>query len=909
MFKQFTDPSQNFIERRGSPLDAIFRPKSIALVGAKDTEGSVGKTLLHNLMTAGFTGKIYPVNPKRTSVFDLKCYPSLLEIPDSVDLVVIATPAKTVPDIISDAKKIEARGCIVISAGFKELGSEGRFLEEEILKRKGAKMPIIGPNCLGVMNPHSNLNATFARGFAKKGSLAFISQSGAMCTSVLDFSFQQNIGFSAFVSIGSMADVDWGDLIDYVGQDKETESILLYMETVGNARKFLSALREVALDKPVIIIKAGRTEAAAKACASHTGSLAGSDAVFDAAVERVGALRVFSISELFQMASILSKQPRTKGPRLTIVTNAGGPGVLATDAAVLNDLELTSLNRSTLDALNQLLPPAWSHGNPVDILGDADPERFKSALEIIKEDENTDGALVILSPQDMTDPTLSAEKVAECASFSGKPLLASWMGGKSVERGSLILSSSKIPTFEYPDDAAKAFSLMWKYSKNIASLYETPIGHLSLSTKVLTESKEREASRFIKDTSSTLLDESKSKWILSSYGIPVVETLTATTEDEAKEKAQKIGYPVVLKLYSTSITHKTDVGGVKLNLKSDDEVKKAFQEIYQSLKSLGQAEAFSGVTVQKMIRTRGFELILGSSSDPQFGPILLFGSGGELVEVYKDTTLSLPPLNAPLAERMMEKVKIFKALKGVRGRAPIDLERLKKIVTSFSEMISDNPRIKECDINPLLATEEGFFALDARVVLYPKEESNLPKLAIRPYPVEYIQEFEAKDGEKFLILPILPEDEPLLVEFHKKLSLESVRQRFFEFVSLDERTSHSRLLRICFNDFDREIAFVAKPKGKNEVVGAVRISKIRGENEGRMTMIIEDAYHGKGIGKALLKAGIEAAKKEGLEELHASILNENVGMIALCKKFGFTLTDSSQEKVLFARLDLKSSQA
>lgn len=897
----FTDPSQNIISRYPRALDAIFKPKTVALIGAKDDFGSVGRTILSNLIGASFQGTIYPVNPKRQEVLGVRCYPSISAVPEIVDLAIIVTPAATVPGIILECTKAHVRSCIVISAGFKELGDAGLKLELEAMQyAKAAKMPVIGPNCLGVMNPHFGLNATFARGMALPGNVAFISQSGAMCTSVLDWSFQERIGFSSFVSIGSMADVDWGDLIDYLGGDPATHSILMYMETIGNPRKFLSSVREIALEKPIIVIKAGRSQEAASAAASHTGSLAGSDEIFDAALRRVGVLRVDTIAELFQMASVLGRQPRPKGPRLAIVTNAGGPGVLATDAAIINGAELSAVEGKTLEDLNLVLPPAWSHSNPIDILGDAKPERYAKTMEILIKDPNADGVLVVLSPQDMTDPTATAEALQVFANFKDKPILTSWMGGTSVAKGVQILNQAGIPTFEYPDAAAATFAAMWRYSRNIEELYQTPKERLYVDAAL--DEKKEEMKAYILKSDKELLDEFESKNLLAAYGIPVVETVTASTKREAIDAADRIGYPCVLKLFSKTITHKTDVGGVKLNLKTAQDVEFAYTEIEKNVKEKAGIEHFQGVTVQKMIRLEGYELILGSTVDSQFGPTLLFGSGGQLVEVYKDRALGFPPLNRKLARFLMEKTKVYEALKGVRGRAPVDEKKLEEILVAFSEMILENPRIKECDINPILASPDGIIALDARVVLFDKDVKDLPTPAIRPYPTQYVKQEKLENGESILIRPIAPEDEPLLVNFHKELSENSIRQRFFEFVSLDKRVAHERLMRICFTDFDREIALVAEIKDK--IVGVIRLSRIPSTSDAQLTMIIQDDYHGLGLGTKLLKEAMTIAKKENIHTLYAEILDENGGMIKICEKAGFTFSNSSDSRIITAQANL-----
>jgi len=892
-----TDPSQNYIDRYPQPLDALFLPQSVAVIGAKDDAGSVGSTIMHNLKSGGFKGRIYPVNPKRKEVWGLPCYPSITAVPEPVDLVVIVTPAATVPALVAECVEAKVKTCIIISAGFKELGPSGIKLEEEILfHAHRGKMPIIGPNCLGVMNPLHGLNATFARGMALPGNLAFISQSGAMCTAVLDWSYREKIGFSAFVSIGSMADVNWGTLIDYLGNDPHTRSLLLYMETIGDARSFLTAAREVALEKPIIVIKAGRSQAAAKAAASHTGSLAGSDEVFDAALERVGVLRVNSISELFSMASVLSRQVKPRGPRLTIVTNAGGPAVLATDATVLNHAELAVLTDDTIAKLNGFLPAAWSKSNPVDILGDAGAETYAKTLEVLSKDENTEGMLVILSPQDMTDPTKTAEALAPYAHMTDKPLLASWMGGDAVSEGTKILNEARIPVFEYPDDAAKTFAMMWRYSQNIQSLYETAdLGHAGGFDNEESQAQQvQKLLESVREKKRTLLTEAESKQLLRCYGIPVVETHAAKTVEEAAALAKKMGFPIVLKLSSETITHKTEVGGVKLNLKSIDDVLAAFAEIKDNVARLAGIEHFGGVTVQRMIPPEGYELILGSSTDPQFGPVLLFGSGGQLVEVYKDSALAIPPLNNSLARRFMEKTKVYEALKGVRGRKAVNLAALDELLVNFSRLVVENRRIKECDINPLLVSGDFMVALDARIVLHDDDvaDSDLPRLAIRPYPLNYVVETHLKDGMPVILRPIRPEDERLIIDVHRELSENSVRQRYFEFMSLDERVAHERLIRICFTDYDREWTTVAEINSETgkKIIGVGRLFRVPGTRFARFAMIIVDKYHNLGLGTQLLEHLISIAKQENIEMIDARILSENAGMIKICQKLGFVIS-------------------
>lgn len=911
------DPAYDILRQNRQPLDAIFSPKSVAVIGATERQGSVGRTVLWNLISSPFGGTVFPINPQRHSVLGIKAYPRIADVPEKVDLAVIVTPAVTVPGVIRECVDAGVKGAVVISAGFRETGAPGIELERQMLEeaRRG-KMRIIGPNCLGVMSPRSGLNATFASTMARSGSVGFISQSGALCTSILDWSFRENVGFSAFVSIGSMADVNWGDLIDYLGDDPHTQSIVIYMESIGDAKSFLSAAREVALTKPIIVIKAGRTEAAAQAAASHTGALAGSDGVLDAAFRRCGVLRVDTINDLFNMAEVLAKQPRPKGRRLTILTNAGGPGVLATDALIRQGGELAKLAPETMAALNQILPTHWSHQNPIDILGDADPDRYARAVEIAAQDPNSDGLLVILTPQSMTDPTQTAEKLKavveanQNGSLQGKTLLASWMGGAEVAAGEAILNRAGIFTFPYPDTAAQVFNYMGKYSYSLRGLYETPI---------LPATSDREenpllASRLIdtvRQSGRTLLTEYESKQLLATYGIPVVETQVATTEEEAVAQADRIGYPVVLKLFSETITHKTDVGGVRLNLPDAETVRRSFAAIAASVAQKVGAEHFGGVTVQPMLNLEGYELIIGSSLDAQFGPVLLFGTGGQLVEVFRDRALALPPLNTTLARRMMEQTQIYKALQGVRGRAPVNLTALEQLMVRFSHLVAEQRWIKEIDINPLLASPEHLIALDARVVLHDLDtrEDQLPQLAIRPYPSQYVQPWMLKNGQNVTIRPIRPEDEPLMVQFHRTLSEESVYFRYFHMVGLKQRIAHDRLVRICFVDYERELALVAdyeNPEtGNHEILAVGRLSKQHGTNEAEFSMMVADRYQCQGLGTELLRRLVQIGQDENLDRITAEVLADNSPMQRVCEKLNFQISPSDDRSIVRAELEMQ----
>lgn len=893
-------------KHQGHALDCFFKPTNVAVIGATEAPGSVGRTMLWNLVSSPFGGTVFPVNPRRPSVLGIKAYRSIEDVPARIDLAVVVTPAASVPSIVASCEKMGVPAVLIISAGFRELGAPGVELEAQVqavAQRSG--MRIVGPNCLGIMNPGSGLNATFAKGAARPGNLAFISQSGALLTAILDWSLREQVGFSGFVSTGTMLDVGWGDLIDYYGSDPQTKAILLYMESISDARAFLSAAREVALNKPIIAIKAGRSEAAAKAAASHTGSLTGSDEVLDAAFRRCGVLRVRSIGELFNMAEILSKQPRPSGPGLTIVTNAGGPGVLATDELVASGGQLVKLAPETLAALDGVLPSAWSHANPIDVLGDADPERYSKALEIAARDPGSDGLLVILTPQDMTDPTLTAAALGKHAQL-GKPVLASWMGGAGVAAGSDILNRAEIPTFDYPDSAARAFCYMWRYTDNLKGLYETP--SLTDESRVAPATA-ADIIRQARAEARMLLDEDESKRLLSAYGIPTVETHVARDARDAVRLACQLGYPVVLKLYSRTLTHKTDVGGVRLNLKSDGEVEAAFVAIRNKVSELAGSEHFLGVTVQRMVKLPdAYELILGSSNDPQFGPVLLFGLGGQLVEVFRDRALALPPLNTTLALRMIETTKIYQALRGVRGRRAVDVAALAGLLVGFSRLVVEQPWIKELDINPLLASSEGLMALDARVVLHRSDvrEADLPRPAIRPYPSQYASAHRLRDGTELMIRPIRPEDEPAIAELHRQLSERSVRLRYFQPLQLGQRTAHERLIRVCFADYDRELPLVVERQSGEgaEIIAVGRLSRLPGQTSAEFSIVISDTWQHRGLGTELLRRLVAMARAEGISAVTADILPDNLDMRRICEKVGFQLRYRAGDSTVFAELPL-----
>lgn len=802
-----------------SPLDAFFSPTTVAVIGATEREHSVGRAIMTNMQTWGQTGTLVPVNPKHHTVFGSVCFSSVLEYPDRIDLAIIAIPARHVAFAMEDCAKKQIPAVIIISAGFKELGTEGKRLEEQVMNiARKSNIRVIGPNCLGVINPRIHLNASFARAKTLPGSMAFISQSGALCAAVLDWGEQQEIGFSVFASVGDMADVDWGDVIEYFGNDPQTKSMLLYMETVGDPRSFLSASREVSREKPIVVIKPGRSQEAAKAALSHTGALVGDDAVFDAACEWAGVLRVECLSQLFETAEALAWQPRPSGPRLAIVTNAGGPSVLATDAAVFSGVHLSSLSPETKDQLRLVLPPAWGGGNPIDILGDADSQRYKTAVDIVLKDPSVDGALVVLSPQEMTNATQTAESVLQMARQCKKPVLTSWMGGESVEEGRRIFSQNGIPCFAYPDDAARCFGIMWKQAKLFDDFHKPPRPY-PYSGFEESHKRKLQAQELLKNEQLlgiNILSEKTSKKLLKLYNIPVVETFAAKTQKEAVDIAEQIGYPIVMKIDSPSITHKTDVGGVFLDIRNANDLSRAFSNIQQNVRHACPDADFLGVTVQKMIEP-GIDVVIGCSSDPQFGPVILFGAGGEYVELFGDYSLSLPPLHSGSAKRMIEKTKISRAFSGFRGHEKISSVRLEDILIRFSEMIIELPEIFQCDMNPVRVSAHGCVCLDARIVLGEKRA-----MAVCSGYLQQYASTEEVEGEMVCIRPIRSEDAVALIDLHERLSASSSYIQALCHPLFEKQVVIDQILCMCWSHVSKRIVFVAE-RNNRELIAVVQL--------------------------------------------------------------------------------------
>ena len=881
----------------GANLDKVFKPKSIAVIGASETIGSAGYRIFRNLIGSGYDGVVFPVNSKRESVQGVQAYPSINEVPKIVDLAIIATPATVVCDVVEQCGIRGIKGILIISAGFKEIGPEGVAREQRLLElKKKYGLRILGPNCVGFIMPYLNLNATFAGSMPEKGSIALLSQSGAVCGAILDWAAAAKVGFSSFVSVGSMLDVDFGDLIDYFGMDIHTRSIVLYIESITDARKFMSATKGFARAKPIIVIKSGRFKEGAKAAASHTGALAGEDAIYEAAFRRSGVVRVMNIMDLFNCSSILAKQPRPMGPNIAIVTNAGGPGVLATDSIIEKGGKLATLSAETIEKLNKVLPTHWSHGNPVDIIGDGDEERYQKAIEICLEDKNIDGLLILCVPQVMADPQKLADRLVDIARKSTKPILTSFIGEASVYHAREILNRNNIPTYPSPDEAVESYMYLYHYERHLAQLYETP-EELNIQTPAHTEIIKKILDVAAKEKR-TLLNESEAKTFLELYGINTTTPMIAENENKAVKAAEKIGYPIVMKILSTQISHKSDVGGVVLDLRCADDVKTAFREMTKQAKEKLPNATILGVTIQKQVKNHGYELILGSKKDPVFGSVILFGLGGIYTELFKDRAIGFPPLNQTLAQRIIEKTKAYELLKGFRNVPPVDMKKVEETMIKFSQMLIDHPEIKEVDINPLIPQGNDLIAVDARIILDPEPEKH-PHLIITPYPTKYMKPITLKDGKKALLRPIKPEDENMWLEMFKTFSEETVRFRFFRII---KDTPHEVRTRYCNIDYDREIGIVAEMEenGKKRLLGVARlILEPARVDEAEFALVVTDERQRQGLGSEFLDYLIEIAKDKNLTKVNGVVLKDNYPMITLCreKNFKFSEGDPGEYKV------------
>jgi acetyltransferase len=885
-------------------VEKMFNPRTVALIGATDKVGTVGEATLKNLLIGKGKRSIFPVNPKHDTLMGVKCYPSLSAIQEHVDLAVIATPASTVPAVVEECGKAGVDGVVIISAGFREVGEAGAKLEEEIRQiRSKYGFRLLGPNCVGFARPSAHLNATFLKDNPELGSIAFISQSGALGSAILDWAMASHVGFSLFASLGSMLDLDFGDLIDFLGSDPTTRSIILYVEGIGNAKKFMSAARGFAHTKPIIVLKAGKQKTGAKAVQSHTGALAGDFEVYDAAFKRVGVVRVDEIGDLFNCASVLDSRRLPAGPRLAIVTNAGGPGVVASDAVADHGGELAKLSDQSMRTLNEHLPSYWSRGNPVDVLGDSDVARYGMALDTCLSDPNVDGVLAIFTPQAVMSSTELAEAVIRLSKDRHKPVLTVWMGERGVLEARKRFAENSIPSYPTPEQAVKTYMYMYRYRRNLDLLYETPEelpvdlmpphSHLKLIVR-----------RAIRD-GKLLLSQSDADKFLDAYNIPRLEGGFAKTPDEAVMIARRFGYPVVLKVVSQEIAHKSDVGGVVTGIASSERLADEFLKLVERVKIMKPDAHIDGAYVQKMAGAVDYELILGSKKDRDFGAVMLFGSGGIGVELFRDFSIGLPPMNQVLARRMMEDTTIYKALsRGLRNKPPVAMKPLEEIIVRLSSMVADFPEIAEMDINPLFVTEGKALAADVRILLdsaAPKDGSPYPHLMIMPYPTKYVVPYKLEDGTDVLLRPIRPEDEAMEAEFINTLSDESSRLRFFSTV---KNLPHTDLIRFCNIDYDREMAIVAEVKqgGRSREVGVSRLITEPDHRRGEFAVVVADQYQGRGLGRKLLDMLIGIAEDKHLESIYGVVLRDNRSMLSLCREMGFTLTPD--EELMKAELAL-----
>jgi acetyltransferase len=881
-------------------LNSIFNPQRIALIGVPADPNTMGGRTLRNLVSGGFRGVVYPVNPKHEAVIGIPCYPNVKSLPKTPDLAVITTNASIVPQIIEECGEAGIKGVIIMSAGFKEIGAEGKELENEvkrIVKKYG--MRVIGPNCLGIIIPGQNLNISFANSMPLAGSVAFISQSGALCTSVLDWAKTEKIGFSYFVSIGNTMDVGFGDLIDYFGQDPNTRSIVLYVESITFAQEFVTAARAFARKKPIIVYKAGRFPESAQAAASHTGAMASEDAIYDALFRRAGIARVYNIGNIFDFTDFIGRKRIPKGPNLAIVTNAGGPGVMATDHLMIRGGKLCQLTDETLKKLNDILPPHWSHNNPVDVLGDAPPALIAMATDIVINDPNVDAVLVITTPQIMTQPTETAREIIHISESTSKPIMANWLGGQSMREALALFNNSGVTAYQTPEQAVQAFMTMVDYSRNLEALFETP------KEVPLSFHYDRQALRekFINQVfpKQKILSVADAKALINAYGIKSTNPILVNSPEEAVKVANEIGYPVVLKIDSTEIIHKSDVSGVVLNLENDQILTAAYQNMIDKVNKRRPGIKINGVTVQNMIDTKdAVEMILGIKKDPIFGTVILIGMGGTEAELHHDQRLEFPPLNERLAHQMIESLKIYPLLKGYRGRSPKDINKLVEVMIRLSYLAADYPEIEELDINPIIVTANDVVALDTHVVIDEETLKNpVPQyshLILRPYPERYIKKVNLSDNTPILLRPIKPEDEPMWLELLSSCSKEAIYSRFrynFHF------ESHEIATQFCYIDYARELAIVAEieQEGHRKLIGVGRLIGDPDMETVEYAVLVTDSWQGKGLGKILTEYCTEIARASNFKRIFAETTKDNKAMILVFKKLAFHVEYDSDTNV------------
>lgn len=877
-------------------LKPLFAPKSVAVFGASDRQDSVGQIVFQNMLQGGFQGGLYPINPKHKKIQGVKAYASLAQIEETVELAVIATPAATVPDIIEQCGKHQVKAAVIITAGFGETGEAGKALERRVLETaQHYGVRLIGPNCLGVMRPEIGLNATFNKGSANIGNLAFVSQSGALCTAILDWAQTNDVGFSSVVSLGSSLDIDFGEILDYLISDTRTQSILLYIEGIRDARSFMSGIRAAARIKPVILVKVGRHAVASRAAMSHTASLVGSDDAFDAAVRRAGVVRVQTITQLFSAAKSLSCGFHPTGNRLAIVTNGGGPGVMATDCAADLGLVMADLSAETLEKLNQALPSTWSHGNPVDIIGDAQADRYRHAVQACLEDPGVDGVLTILTPQAMTKPLEAATAVIELSDRYRKPFLACWMGGAQVDSSRAAFNRARKPSFRTPEPAVEVFSYLSAYYQNQKLLMQMP-GPLSHHLEPDVEGARMIIEGALQERRK-ILSEMESKALLSAFHIPVAKTLVAHSPNEALLIAQQLGFPVAMKVNSPDITHKTDAGGVMLNLANAQAVRAAYHEIIENLRRNRPEARIDGISIEPMIvKPNGRELMVGVTSDPIFGPLITFGAGGTTVEVMGDRSVTLPPLNGFLVKDLIQRTHVAKMLGAFRHMPPADMQALQSVLLRVSEMVCELPMLMEMDINPLIVDESGALAADARVVVELRQPSadRYAHMAIYPYPTHLVTNWQLADGTDLVIRPIRPEDAEIEQEFVRNLSEEA---RYFRFMNSVQELSEAMLVRFTQIDYSREMALVAvaEESGREVELGVTRFAINPDGESCDFALVIADRMRGKGLGHKLMTALMDAARSKGLKLMEGEVLKSNTSMLKLMQRLNFSIENSAED--------------
>lgn len=878
-------------------LSKFFEPASVAVIGATEREGSVGAQVLRNLREGGFKGAIYPVNPKHERIQGLTCYRSIGDIDHPVELAIIVIPSRAIPQVLRQCGEHGVGAAIVLSAGFAETGKAGLERQNEIVDiARTYDIPLVGPNCLGVIRPRVGLNATFSKSQVKPGHVALVAQSGAFCTALLDWADTEGFGFSAVASLGATADVGFGEVLDYLALDPETRSILLYVEGVTNARSFLSGLRVAARLKPVIVVKSGRNESGTRAAVSHTGALIGADHVFDAAVQRAGAVRVKSVSQLFAAAHLLASGTRVEGPRLAIVTNGGGPGVMAADRAQDLNVPLAELASASIAKLEEVLPAHWSHSNPVDVLGDADPERYRNAVDTVLKDPGVDGLLVMLTPQSMTDPAGCARAVIEVSQTSAKPVLTCWMGARLVDEGRRLFAEAGIPQFRSPETAVEAFGYLACYRRNQKALLQAP-GPLSPEDEPDVEGARLIIEHAMSQRRSTL-SSAEAKAILRAFHIPTTPSINVTTAADALVAAEGLGLPVAMKINSPDITHKSDVGGVRLNIREPRTVRTAFREMMDGVRRHSPDAQIEGVLVEAMVsRPHAREILIGILRDPVFGPIISFGTGGTAVEVFADSNVALPPLNEYLSTQLIKGTRASRYLGSFRNLPAADQEALIGVLQRVSEIACELPEVKELDINPLLVDEQGVIAVDARIVVENPATSTARygHMAIHPYPTELVTEWQIADGSDVVIRPIRPEDANLEQDFVLNLSPES---RYFRFMQSLDRLSPLMLARFTQIDYDREMALIAVVREHTPEARFVGVARYVGNPDRHsceFALTVTDEWQKRGVGRELMRRLMEVARDRGIEVMEGEVLANNVKMLRLCERLGFRIAHVPEE--------------